>query len=89
MNYAPRYEDVCMGEGITPSFSTLELDGGEWSVLRPCRFTSGKGAAGTHCTIGGWVGPRGGLDSVENGKFLARAGKRTPAVELVVRLYTD
>jgi hypothetical protein len=45
------------------SFSTLVLDGGEWSALRPGRaFTPGERAPGTHCT-GGWVGPRAGLDT--------------------------
>jgi hypothetical protein len=33
------------------------LDGGEWSVSRPVRFTPRERAPGTHW-IGGWVGPR-------------------------------
>ena len=36
--------------------STWALDGGGWSTPRPGRITSG-----THC-MGGWVGPRAGLD---------------------------
>jgi hypothetical protein len=36
---------------------TSTLDGGEWSASRPCRLTSGT------YLIGGWVGPRAGLDA--------------------------
>jgi hypothetical protein len=49
--------------------------GGEWSASRPCRFTPGERAPGTH-GIGGWVGPRAGLDNVE--KILNPKGTRTP-----------
>jgi hypothetical protein len=42
--------------------------GGEWSASRPGRFTSERGP-GTHW-IGGWVGPRAGLDAVEKRKIL-------------------
>jgi hypothetical protein len=38
------------------------LDGGEWSVSRPGRFTPRERASGTHW-IGGWVGPRAVLDT--------------------------
>jgi hypothetical protein len=34
-------------------FLTSALAGGEWSASRPCRFTSGERAPGTHW-IGGW-----------------------------------
>jgi hypothetical protein len=40
---------------------------------RPCRFTSGERAPGTHW-IGGWVGPRAGLDDVEKRKSLTVLG---------------
>jgi hypothetical protein len=50
-------------------FLTSALTGGEWSVSRPGRFTPGERAPGTHW-IGGWVGPRTGLDDVETRKFL-------------------
>jgi hypothetical protein len=50
-------------------FLTSALVGGEWSTSRPCRFTPGERALGTHL-IGGWVGPRAGLDDVEKRKFL-------------------
>jgi hypothetical protein len=48
-------------------FLTSVLVGGEWLASRPSCFTSGEGAPGTHW-IGGWVGPRSGLDTVENRK---------------------
>jgi hypothetical protein len=52
------------------SFSTSELDGGEWSASRPGRaFTRGDGTPGTHWT-GGWVGTRTGLDTEARGKIL-------------------
>jgi hypothetical protein len=41
-------------------FLTSTLAGGEWSTPRPCRFTPGERAPGTHW-IGGWVDPRAGL----------------------------
>jgi hypothetical protein len=40
---------------------TSALVGGEWSALRPGRFTPGERAPGTHW-IGGWVDPRTELD---------------------------
>jgi hypothetical protein len=40
--------------------SALDVDG--WSDSRPGRFTARERAPGTHC-IGGWVGPRAGLDA--------------------------
>jgi hypothetical protein len=54
-------------------FLTSALVGGEWSASRPSRFTPGEGARGTHW-IGGWVGPRAGLDDVEKRKFLTIPG---------------
>jgi hypothetical protein len=51
-------------------FLTSALAGGEWSGSRPCRFTPGEEAPGTHW-IGGWVDPRDGLDHVEKRKFLS------------------
>jgi hypothetical protein len=43
---------------------TLALVGGEWSASRPGSFTLGKRTPDTHW-IGGWVGPRAGLDGTE------------------------
>jgi hypothetical protein len=54
--------------GIAPSFLTFALDGGEWSASRLCHFTPG-----THW-IGGWVGPRAGLDAVEKRRILPLPG---------------
>jgi hypothetical protein len=45
-------------------FLTSALVGGEWPASRPGRFTPRERAPGT-CCIGGWVGPRTGLDSVQ------------------------
>jgi hypothetical protein len=53
---------------LTPVFLTSALVGGEWSASRPGRIYPG-----THW-IGGLVGPRAGLDDVENLKFLALPG---------------
>jgi hypothetical protein len=54
--------------GRVHAFLTSALDGGEWSASRPCCFTPGKTAPGTHC-IGGWVGPKAGLDVMEKSKI--------------------
>jgi hypothetical protein len=48
----------------THVFVTSALVGDGWSASRPGRFIPGEGAPGTHC-IGGWVGPRAGLDHME------------------------
>jgi hypothetical protein len=53
-------------------FLTLALAGGEWSASRPCRFTPGEIAPGTHWI--GWVSPRAALDDVEKRKFLTLPG---------------
>jgi hypothetical protein len=45
-------------------FLTSSLAGGEWSASRTGCFTHGTR------WIGGWVGPRAGLDDVEKRKFL-------------------
>jgi hypothetical protein len=62
--------------GITQSFLSSALDGGESSASRPGRFTPGDRARGT-LWIGGWMGPRTRLDYVE---------KRNPELFLVVYL---
>jgi hypothetical protein len=54
-------------------FLTSALVGVEWTASRPGRFTPWERAPGTHW-IGGWVGPRAGLDDVEKRKFLTLAG---------------
>jgi hypothetical protein len=50
-------------------FLTSALDGSEWLATRPGRLPSEKEALATNW-IGGWVGPRAGLDAVEKRKFL-------------------
>jgi len=42
---------------------TSAIEGGEWLALRPGRFTPWERAPRTHW-IGGWVGPRAGLEAV-------------------------
>jgi hypothetical protein len=43
----------------------------------PSHFTHEETAPGTHC-IRGWIGPRVGLEIIENRKYLASTGKQTP-----------
>jgi hypothetical protein len=50
------------------AFLTSTLDGGECSASRPGRFTSREKLPGTNW-IGGWVGPRTGLDAVVKRKI--------------------
>jgi hypothetical protein len=54
-------------------FFTSALVGGERSVSRPGRFIPRESAPGTH-SMGGWVGPRAGLDVVEKRNFLFLPG---------------
>jgi hypothetical protein len=60
---------------IAPFFLTLVLDGGEWSASGLCRFTFGEEGPGTHW-LERWIGPRVGLDAVEERKTCT-AGNRT------------
>jgi hypothetical protein len=57
-------------------FLTLALVGGERSASVPGLFTPQERTHGTHW-IGGWVGPRAGLDAVENRKFLTLPGLKS------------
>jgi hypothetical protein len=63
--------------GIAPQFLTSVLDGGEWSASHPCRFTPGERFPGTHW-IGGWVGPRAGLDGTKKRKIFCSCRKSNP-----------
>jgi hypothetical protein len=54
-------------------FLTSALVGVEWSASRPCRFTPGESAPGTHW-MGGWKGPRIGLNDVKKRKLLTLLG---------------
>jgi hypothetical protein len=53
------------------------------AVLYPQEWTPG-----THF-IGGWVGPRAGLDTEDRKKSFAPARDQTPVVQSIVRHYTD
>jgi hypothetical protein len=67
---------------------TSALDGDEWSDSHTGRFTSGDRAIGTQW-IGGFVGPRTGLNAVGKKKHLTLAENQTPVGQLVARRYTD
>jgi hypothetical protein len=54
--------------GIAPPFLTSALDGCEWSASRTGRFIPREIAPGSQW-IGGWVGPRAGLDRIEKRKI--------------------
>jgi hypothetical protein len=54
-------------------FFTLALVGCEWSASRPWNFSSGERSPDTHW-IGGWLGPRAGLDDMKKRKFWALTG---------------
>jgi len=54
---------------VLHAFLTSALDGSEWSVSHPDRFTSGVTALGTPW-IGGLVGLRADLDAVAKRKHL-------------------
>jgi hypothetical protein len=54
-------------------FLTSALVEDEWSASRPDRFAPEERAPGTHW-IGGWVGPRAGLNDVGKRKFLTLPG---------------
>jgi len=63
---------------------TSALDEGGWSTPRPGRFTPER--PGTHC-IGGWVGPRAGVDGCEKSRLPLGFDLRT--VLHVASRYTD
>jgi hypothetical protein len=56
--------DYIWGSGdIAPPFLTSVLCRDEWSVWHPSCITPEEEFSGTHC-VGGWLGPRDGLDSI-------------------------
>jgi hypothetical protein len=69
---------------------TSALDGGEWSASRPGRYTSRERAPGTHW-IGGWVGPRAGLDAVAKRRIPSprRESNSDPIVQPVASRYIE
>jgi hypothetical protein len=56
------------GVAVYPPLITFAVDGDEWSASRPCRYTPGDIAPGTHF-IGGWVCPRVGQEAVVKSKI--------------------
>jgi hypothetical protein len=83
--WAPRHEDV-LGEWKYSSTHSLTspLDGGEWPASRPGHFTPRERTPGTHW-IGGWVGPRAGLDAVVKIKIPIPCQEPNPPVILWFR----
>jgi hypothetical protein len=70
------------------AFSTLALDGGEWSASRSSRFNPGKEPPNSHW-IGGWVGPKAGLDAVVKRKiFRPCRDSNPPIIQLLAQRYT-
>jgi hypothetical protein len=63
---------------------TSVLVRGKWLASRPDRFTSGVRATGTHW-IGGWMGPRAGLDKKEKRKFLILPGLQLRSLQRPAR----
>jgi hypothetical protein len=57
----------------TQVYFTSPLVGNEWSALRPDRFIPEERAPSTHW-IGGWVGPKAGIDDMEKRKFFTPMG---------------
>jgi hypothetical protein len=60
LNQAPTHEDGWWSGGLAQRFSAL--DGGEWSALRPGRFTAWKKVSST-IWMGCWMKLRAGLDT--------------------------
>jgi len=66
---------------------TSSLDGGEWSALRPGRFTLSERAPDIHW-IGSWVGPRTVLDAVVKRKIPSLRQESNPRTP-IIQHYTD
>jgi hypothetical protein len=65
--YWTKYHDMKTYEAVEVQlhvFLTSALDGGEWSTSRPGCFTAGEIDPSSHW-IGGWVGPKVGLDRLQ------------------------
>jgi hypothetical protein len=58
---------------MAPPFLISALDGCEWSASYPGRFIPGERVPAIH-RIGGWVGPRAGLETVDERKTFALPG---------------
>jgi hypothetical protein len=57
-----------------PPFLTSAVDESKWSASRLDPFTLGERAGCTHW-VGGWVGRRAGLDTVEKRKIICPCGE--------------
>jgi hypothetical protein len=78
---------VLVAEVIVPVLywlSTTALVGGEWLASRPGLFTLGEEVHVSHW-IGGWVGPRLDLNSVEKGVLLTLPTPLTSILQCPVR----
>jgi hypothetical protein len=64
--------------GTAPSFMASAIERGEWGQVH---------GPGTHW-IGGWVGPRAGLDDVERRRILQRQGFVPRPVDLLTQLHS-
>jgi hypothetical protein len=73
--------------GIAPRILDLALDGAEWSSSRPGGFTPRERAPITHW-IGGWVGPRTGLDTGEEKNSQPLLGLEPTIIQLVAQRCT-
>jgi len=61
------------------SFLTLTSDGGEWSASCPSHFNNGQ-TAPSSLGRGVWVGPRAGVDILENGSISCPCWDLIPAL---------
>jgi hypothetical protein len=70
---------------MAPPILNLGIDGGGWSHHASITLPLGGGTSSIHW-IGGWVGPRAGLDAVAELRkiFSAPFGNRTPVVQAVI-----
>jgi len=75
-----------MGGYSSTNFNSA-LDGSEWSVSRPGRFTPEERSAGTRWR-GGWVGPRAVLDAVEKRKIPSPRRESNPTKDSTIQKNT-
>jgi hypothetical protein len=68
-----KHEYILGSGGIAPPFLISAQDGSECSASHPCFSTPMERAPSTHW-MGGWVGPRAGVDATEKRKILPLLG---------------
>jgi hypothetical protein len=73
------------GWGIVPLFLTSALDWSEWSASHPRHFTPRETAPCTHW-VGGWVGPRASLDTMEKRRISCPCQELNPSHQPVTVL---